>query len=160
MGKIPEDATHWDGGDWIEWHRTIPGLDHNPCSAASPDPAARLTALHINLLRAAKSYHVMTGDHLPVYRQIAYVHAAVYCDVPFEGMDRSCETTGVEILHLPPDAPDNYIEVDLSKYFSTLIVVRINENFSCEARMIQRRALSDSSEGTQKIRWLSLPHPL
>ena len=160
MGNIPEDAAHWDSGDWIEWHRTPSGLDNRPCSAASPDPLARLTALHVSLLRSAKSYFKMTGEHLPVYRQIAHVYAAIYCDVPLEGITRDCETTGVEVLYLPPQGPNNVVEVDLNKAFATLIVVRIRDNFTCEARMIQRRSLPETTENDCKIRWQSLPHQL
>ena len=160
MGNIPEDAAHWDSGDWIEWHRTPSGLDDRPCTAASPEPFARLTALHVSLLRSAKSYFVLTGDHLPVYQQIALVHAAVYCDVPLEGMGRSCEKTGVEILNLPPHGPDNVVTVDLSKAFATLIVVRIKDNFTCEARMIQRRALPETTDKAYKLRWQALPHKI
>jgi hypothetical protein len=160
MGTIPEDATHWDSGDWIEWHRTPTGLDNRPCIAASPDPTARLTALHVSLLRAAKGYFLLTGQHLPIYRQIALVHAALRCDVPLEGEDRNSANTGVEVLHIPPNGPDNFVEVDLSKRFATLIVVRIKDNFTCEARMIQRQALPDSKSKTHKIRWKALPHSL
>lgn len=87
MGQIPEDAAHWDSGDWIEWHRTTTGLEDSPCSAAAQDELARLTALHVTLLRAAKAYFAMTGHHLPVYREIAHIHAAIHCDLPLEGPD-------------------------------------------------------------------------
>lgn len=160
MGQIPEDAAHWDSGDWIEWHRTSTGLDARPCGAAAQDPTARLTALHVSLLRAAKAYFVLTGHDLPVYREIAHVHAAIYCDVPLEGPDRSCAETGVEILHMPPHEPDNFVEVDMSRTFASLIVVRIKDNFTCEARMIQRRALPEQAAGLHKIRWQALPHKL
>lgn len=160
MGQIPEDAAHWDSGDWIEWHRTETGFDDRPCNAAAQDTMARMTALHVSLLRAAKAYYVLTGHHLPVYEQIAHVHAAIYCDVPLEGPDRDCAKTGVEIRVLPPHGPDNFVEVDLTKTFGSLVVVRVKDNFTCEARMIQRRHLPEKAQGSHKIRWQALPHQL
>ena len=160
MSETPKDATYWDTGDWIAWYRTPTGIDDRPCNAAAQDPMARLTALHLSLLRAAKGYYVLTGEHLPVYRQIAHVHAALYCDLPLEPAARTCDKTGVEVLCLPPHRPDNFVEVDLSRPFGTLIVVRISDNFTCEARMIQRRALGDHGEGKIKVRWQALPHKL
>jgi hypothetical protein len=160
MGQIPEDAAQWDGGDWIAWHRSTPSLDDLDCVAGSHDESARLTALHVSLLRSARAYHRMTGEHLPIYRQIAHVHAALYCDLPLEGLMRDCEGTGVEVLHLAPDGSECAIEVDLSKRFATLIVVRIRDDFTCEARMIQRKGLPERATGTQKIRWQSLPHQI
>lgn len=158
MGQIPDDATHWDSGDWIDYHRTLTGLDDSDCAAAtSEEPLARLTALHVSLLRSAKAYFQMTGHHLPVYRELAQSYAAIHCDLPFEGPDRDCETSGVEVLHLPPHAPDNIVHVDLTRAFATLIVVRIKDNFTCEARMIQRSRLPETHDGLYPIRWLALP---
>ncbi|MFK7763743.1 MAG: hypothetical protein AB8B62_10800 [Roseobacter sp.] len=161
MGNIPADAKHWDSGDWIEWHRNKTGLDDRPCAAAAEDDTlARLTALHVSLLRSAKSYHMLTGHHLPVYGQIAQTHAAIHCDLPMAGPDRTCEETRVELLHLAPHGPDNVVEVDLTQNFVTLIVVRINDNFTCDARMIQRGGLPDDGNTAHKLCWQELPHKL
>lgn len=161
MGQIPEDATHWDSGDWIEWHRSLTGLDDRPCADAAPEePLARLTALHVSLLRAAKAYFQMTGCHLPVYQQLAQTHVAIYCDMPFEGPERTCADTGVEILHLPPFSANDIVNVDLTAPFLTLFVVRIKNNFTTEARMIQRAGLPDDYEGPYPLCWKALPHKL
>lgn len=160
MGQIPEDAAYWDSGDWIEWHRSKSGLDNRPCAAAAQDSLARLTALHVSLLRAAKGYWAMTGHHLPVYRQIAHTYAAIHCDLPLEGPERSCSDTGVEIMWLEPNAPDSIVHVDLSSKFNTLIVVRISDNFKPKAAMIQRSVLPDSHDGPYPLSWRAIPHKL
>lgn len=160
MGKIPDDATHWDGGDWIEYHRAPTGIVHNPYEATAHDAMARLTALRVNLLRAAKGYFELTGHHLPVYKQIAHVHAAIYCDLPLEGPDRRYDETGVEIMYLPPHSGDEAVEIDLQKHFGTLIVVRINDDFTSEARMVPRAALPSNFDGPYKMRWQALPHKM
>jgi hypothetical protein len=63
-------------------------------------------------------------------------------------------------LYLPPHSADNMVEVDMSKSFATLIVVRIKDNFACEARMIQRSALPAKKSGLHRLRWQSLPFQL
>ncbi|ABG32831.1 hypothetical protein CEP88_06255 [Roseobacter denitrificans] len=158
MGEIPDDATHWDTGDWIEWHRTSLGVDHRPCAAAAQDQQAQMTALHINLLRAAKGYFEMTGHHLPVYPQIAHVHAAIFCDLPMDGPDRTCAQTGVEVACLAPHSPSDEVEVDLSHDFVTLIVVKISDDFTAQARMISRADLPKSKDGPYRVAWQALPH--
>lgn len=160
MGQIPEDAAHWDSGDWIEWHRSATGLDQSDVIEASTEPFARLAALHVSLLRAAKGYFDLTGHHLPVYREIALTHAAIHCDLPFEGPDRTCIPTGVEVMWLAPHGPSNTVNVDLTLPFRTLIVVRIKDNFKSEARMIQREALPESHDGLYPLSWKALPHEL
>ncbi|MEE4187942.1 MAG: hypothetical protein V2I76_05775 [Roseobacter sp.] len=160
MGQIPEDAAHWDSGDWIEWHRSSTGVDKNDTPEAAVEPLARLAALHVNLTRAARGYYELTGHHLPVYQQIAYTHAAIHCDLPLEGPDRVCRSTGVEILWIEPHGPGNTVDVDLTRPFATLIVVRIRDNFKSEARMIQRAALPESYDGHYPLSWKALPHKL
>ena len=160
MAQIPQDAAHWDSGDWIEWHRRKRGLDERPCSAATQDTLARMTALHVSLLRAAKGYFTMTGHHLPVYREIAHTYAAIHCDLALEGPNRSCEDSGIEIMWLEPHAPDSIVNVDLSLPFTTLIVVRISDNFKPKAAMIQRSALPDSHDGLYPLSWRAIPHKL
>lgn len=160
MGQIPEDATHWDSGDWIEWHRSSSGLDDRPCVSATQDPVARLTALHVSLLRAAKAHYQMTGEHLPVYQAIAQTHAAIHFDLPYEGAARTCEATGIEILHLPPHGPSNLVNVDLSRPFELLIVVRIKDNFTAEARSMRRSLLPEKSDGPYALTWRAMsPSP-
>ncbi len=160
MGQIPEDATHWDSGDWIAWHRTEMGLDDRPCTAATQDTMAQLTALHVSLLRAAKGYYDMTGHHLPVYREIAHTHAAIHCDLPLSGPGTTSRETGVEVMWLEPHGPTNIVNVDLTLPFATLIVVRIKDNFKTSARMIQRSALPEAHDGPYPLRWHALPHKL
>lgn len=157
LEKIPEDAAHWDSGDWIEWHRLSSGGSMTEPHSVGAEPTAQLAALHVNLLRAAKSYTALTGEHLPVYEQIASIYAAIYCDLPLEGPDRTCTETGVEVLCLGPDAPNTVVEVDMTRKFQTLIVVRIKDDFTAEARMIQRAALPHDCDGPFSIRWHALP---
>lgn len=158
MGQIPEDAIHWDSGDWIAWHRSVEGIDDRPCGAATEDSVARIAALHVSLLRAAKSYFQMTGKHLPVYPFIAESYAAMHFDLPLVRNEQSeNRKREIKLMHIPPHGPGNTVEVDLSNTFGLLVVVRIKDNFSVEARMIKRSALPRRSSGTHEVNWQSLP---
>ena len=156
MGQIPEDAIHWDSGDWIAWHRTSAGLDKRPCGAAAEDdPLARLTALLVSLLRAAKTYFVVTGHHLPLYPSIAEVYAAINFGLQLGGDPK--DQNGVKLMHIPPHGPTNTVEVDLAEGFEMLVIVRIKDNFEVEARSILRNKLPGRSKGLCKVSWQNLP---
>ncbi|MFK7743410.1 MAG: hypothetical protein AB8B47_00040 [Roseobacter sp.] len=157
MGRIPKDAKHWDSGDWIEWHRTPTGADDRICAAATSDPSARLAALHVNLLRAAKGYFEMTGQHLPVYRTIAHVFAALHYNVDLEGPERTCAASGLEVLCIRPNDPTGVVEVDLSAPFTALLVVRIDDNFTTQARVMDRDLLPDRTTGSYTLSWQAMP---
>ena len=157
MTRIPDDAKHWDSGDWIDWHRTAVGVDDRPCAAATADPAARLTALHVSLLRAAKVYYEMTGLHLPIYDAIARVYAALHFDIPLEGPQNDSTPAELEVVHIAPHGPGNTVTVDMSRPFKAVLVVRIGDNFNTEARIIARKALPQRDSGTHSLSWQSLP---
>lgn len=158
MGRPPQDATRRSEADRRGRRGNRTSLGPHGLPGPEPRTAARLMALQLRLRRAARAYFDLTGTHLPICRQIAQVHAALHCDVPFGPGGQGCETSGVEVLCLPPDARDAVVHVDLSKPFATLIVVRIHEDFSCEARMIPRQSLPPAAAGRHRVHWLSLPH--
>jgi hypothetical protein len=155
MGKIPADATHWDGGDWINWHRRAESLDAE-CTDASQDDSARLTALHVSLLSAARGYYLLTGEHLPLYPTIARVHAALNFGVP---LTPDMGESSVQVAYIPPHGPTNMVEIDLTAACTHVLVVRIKDNFSTEARMTARAALPDSAQEPFMISWSALPLP-
>ncbi|MDW3184533.1 hypothetical protein [Roseobacter sp.] len=160
MGTIPADATHWDSGDWIDWHRHVATPPGDTCAAPSEDTAARLHMLHMRLLQSARAYFELTGTHLPVYDGIARLHAAIAFDLPLRGplcCDGSADPA--QVIAIAPHGPHNIVSVDLSAPFCCLIVVRIKDNFTSEARMVPRHALPESGEGSIDLCWRDLPRP-
>lgn len=158
MGKIPSDATYWDSGDWINWHRRTEAFEDAPCISPAQDDSARTTALHVSLLRAAKGYHMLTGEHLPVYDAIARVHAALHFGCPLKPTTAQAEQ--VQILVIAPHGPSNLVSVDLAHPCRHVLVVRIGDSFAVEGRMLARSTLPDTREGSAEISWSDLPETL
>lgn len=156
-GRIPKDATLWDSGDWIEWHRGVSNVDAKPRPSAARDRQAELTALRVGMLESARQFYKLTGDHLPIYQAIAEVYAATIFEFPPQTAKNFRTHPDVQILHIPPHGPDNIVHVDLNEPFSMLVVVRIKDNFTCEARMITRGQLPEATSRTLKLRWQALP---
>lgn len=157
MNKIPTDAIHWDSGDWIDWHRQVKHPASAPCTAPSEEPHACLYALRTSLLQNARAFLELTGDHLPIYDAIARIHAIIALDLPLKTLG-DCEAAfDVEVIVLPPHAPGDSVRVDLSKPFSSLVVVRIAPDFTTQVRIIARTALPQQRENTLDIDWHDLP---
>ncbi|WP_299782780.1 hypothetical protein [uncultured Roseobacter sp.] len=158
MGTIPADATHWDSGDWIDWHRKGTPPHGDTCTAPSDDPAARLHTLYMRLLQSARAYFELTGEHLPIYEGIARLHVAIAFDLPTRGPVRchdDCKPA--QLITIAPHGPHDVVSVDMSLPFCCLIVVRIKDNFTSEARMVPADALPDSAGDTVQLRWRDLP---
>ncbi|MEM6890377.1 MAG: hypothetical protein AAF636_19920 [Pseudomonadota bacterium] len=155
MGQIPADASLWDSGDWIDWHRKkIKAPELTIASAVDDD--AKLIMLQVNLAQAARGYHELTGGHLEVYDQIARLYAARHFGVPLTG---GCPVAlaGVYLVTLRPDAPELSVEVDLSLPFSSVLIVRINDKMEVEGRMMTRRRLGEETDGTVVLKWRNMP---
>lgn len=159
MGKIPADATHWDSGDWINWHRNaMPAPKDPPCAVPSDDPKARLHTLHMRMLQCARTYFEMTGHHLPVYDGIARIQAALAFDLPTtDPVVGPFDLDAAQIIVIPPHSGHETVHPSLSEPFCCLIVVRIADDFSSEARMMPRKRMPDCTDGTVEIRWRDLP---
>lgn len=157
MGNIPADATHWDSGDWIDWHRKTAPATPIPCAAPSDDPVARLHTLHMRMLQCARAYFELSGQHLPIYDAIARIHAAVAFDLPTKPPAATDPTPTAQIIAIPPHRAHDIVTVDFSAPFSCLVVVRIDDEFASEAKMVPRSALPDRNGGTLEVRWRDLP---
>ncbi|MCV3273919.1 hypothetical protein [Roseobacter sinensis] len=160
MSNIPADATHWDSGDWIDWHRkaAAPVREVAPCAAASADPRARLHTLHTRMLQCARSYFEMTGLHLPIYDGIARIEAALAFDLPTtDPVLGEGDLDAAQIIALPPYAGHEIVTVDLSQPFCCVIAVRIKPDFTSDARMMPRKRLPDQTEGSVEISWRDMP---
>jgi hypothetical protein len=155
MVQIPVDAAHWDSGDWIQWHRGGPKLPDLPCPAKE-DLDARLALLQVSLARAARSFFELTGQHLGIYDQMARVHAARHFGIPL-GCEDVLEETSVLLLTLRPFSRTQSVAVDLTLPFSSVLVVRIDNNFQAEARIITRRRLGEGNRGVKTLKWRELP---
>lgn len=159
MGTIPADATHWDSGDWIDWHRKIAARDESPCAAPSADPRARLHTLRTRMLQCARTYFELTGKHLPIYEGIARIHASLAFDLPTKD-PAACDidTAPMQLITIPPHGAHDVFTVDFAAPFCCLIVVRITDSFLSEARMMPRTALPDRSDRPVELRWGDLPN--
>jgi len=152
---IPADAMHWDSGDWITWHRHAVTVPELPCAAVG-DSNAKLTLLQVSLLRAARNHFELTGTHLPIYDQIARVHAALQFGVPLTG-GSAIQVSGVHIATLTPESDPLSVEIDMGMPFTSVLVVRIDCHFRASARMITRRTMGDKAEGFKTLQWRALP---
>lgn len=158
MNSIPLDAIHWDSGDWIEWHRHEKQPANASCMAPSEDPRARLFTLRTRMLQSARAYFDLTREHLCIYDQIGQIHAGLTFDLPWDGTSPiGTVSKDAQIITLPPDGDLGRIQVDMTRPFEVLIVVRIPQNFTPEARIMPRTALPDQQIGTFELHWSDMP---
>lgn len=142
----PGDAI-WDGGEWISW-------DYINEQLYEQEEAAMLE----RLIKTAKDYLDLTGRHLPVYGEIGELYAERRFGITrhqarAQGSDGRLDDDFVEIKTISPEKRKTSVQVKRAGHFNKLCLVKIDEDFRIDARMIAR---SDLPKGTGKfirVRW-------
>ena len=160
MANIPPDATLWDSGDWIEFHRRTESKVADLPYASEVDPSARVRSAFRALIQTARLYFQVSGRHLPVFDAIAELHGAVAYDLPLPGAATTRDKGRRAVIKcLPPDDTADYVSVDLTQPFDVLVVVKISNNLIIESRILARDKLPAATSKPHVLRWNKLPVP-
>ena len=116
------------------------------------------------LIKVAKDYLDLTGRHLPVYGEIGELYAERRFGITrhqprAQGSDGRLDDDFVEIKTISPEKQKAAVQVKRAGNFSKLCLVKIDEDFRIDARMIDR---SDLPKGTGKyirVSWSSAAPP-
>lgn len=74
-----------------------------------------------------------------------------------QGSDGRLGNDHVEIKTITPFKTKDVVEVDTSRHFNKLLVVKINAEFQVSGRMIDRKQLPKRPGRYLRIRWDNLP---
>jgi hypothetical protein len=74
-----------------------------------------------------------------------------------QGSDGKLENDFVEVKTISPEKSDYKVEVKRSGNFSKLLVVRINEHFEFEGKMVDRKSLGKGTGKLARYSWPSEP---
>lgn len=121
-----------------------------------------LVSIYHQLLQLAKHYYQATGHHLQVYGDIGELWGVLNYGIKLhknyaQGSDGKMGNDFVEIKTITPFKRRNFVLVKKSGNFSKLLVIRIDENFEVEGRIIDRRAIRKAKGSHLKVRWSDLP---
>lgn len=126
------------------------------------DREVPLVSIFHQLLRLAEHYYRTTGQHLQVYGDLGELWGALNYGIKLhknyaQGSDGKLGNDFVEIKTISPFKRQNFVMVKKSGNFSKLLVVRIDENFNVEGRIINRRAIQKTKGSHLRVQWSELP---
>lgn len=156
------DRAFYDDGGWITWSEIDEQLRHKEWVAKYPNAIRSIIPYFENLTSLAESYHLETGLHLSVYGDIGELFGAITYGIKLnrtyaQGSDGRLGNDHVEITTITPFKSKDVVEVDTSRHFSKLLVVKINAEFQVSGRIIDRKQLPKRSGRYLRIRWDDLP---
>ena len=162
----PSDGI-WDDGEWISWeyinHHLVDedddcGVDGD-CPVESPSPSTlQLWELLGELVESARTYIEVTGRHLPIYGELGELYGEIKYGIKrhkpnAEGSDGRMGNDFVEIKTISPHKTNDTVTVKRAGNFNKLLIVKISESFTFEAKMIDRKSLRKGDGKYAKATW-------
>lgn len=148
----------YDDGEWISWE-WINGQLHDQ-ELAQEYPRANMEVVRIfeELVNLAMEYREITGRYLQIWGELGELYAEIKFGVERHrpgapGSDGRMGNDWVEVKTISPEKEGNKIQVKRAGNFNKLLIVKIDENFEFQDRMIDRRELKKGSGKYARHTW-------
>ena len=147
--------------DWVSWNwidQQIYGQDPN---IEFPKVNISVAMGFKDLLEAALSYKEVTGRYLQIWGEIGELFAEIRYGIKrhrpgTEGSDGRIGNDWVEIKTISPEKGNNRIRVKRAGNFNKLLIVKINESFQFQSRLVDRKRLKKGSGKYASLLWSSV----
>lgn len=153
-----EDNAIYDDGEWITWTHINSHLARLEFEARYPGYDYDLLPVFQGLLDAAMLYHDLTGSHLQVYGDLGELYGAITHGIKLhrnyaQGSDGRLGNDFVEVKTITPFKAKDEIELNLKRNFSKVLIVKIDEEFEVQSKMIDRKTLPKRKGSKLKLKW-------
>jgi hypothetical protein len=165
-GEVIRDTSDgiYDNGEWISWDWINSQLDPEELGAQYPHTLPEIVRIFHDLVEVAVEYHRATGRYLQIWGELGELYAEVKLGLKRHrpgaaGSDGRIGNDFVEVKTISPEKRTPKVEVRSSGNFNKLIVVRITDDFRFEARIVDRRLLTEA-RGKFSIGWDVMQPPI
>lgn len=129
-----------------------------------PSAESEVTEVFRNLVQTAVQYRALSGRHLDIFGELGELYAEVTFGIRRHrlraaGSDGRLGNDFIEIKTIGPDNRSEKVRVKRAGHFNKLLVVRIDDGYGFEARMVDRKALSKGRGKLITVSWRSLLDP-
>ena len=126
-----------------------------------PNADLEIVRLFEEIVEVARSYENATGRYLPVFGELGELFAEITFGLDrhrprTQGSDGRIGNDHVEVKTITPEKKSEKVVVKRSGNFSKLLIVKIDEGFKFESRMIDRKNMSKGSGKLVSVSWSSL----
>lgn len=138
------DEGIWDDGEWISWDEINNHLYEQELLSEFPDADIEIVQIFNLLVDSALHYKNITGRYLQIWGELGELYAEIKYGLKrhkpsTEGSDGKLGNHFVEVKTISPEKNTEKILVKRAGNFSKLLVVKINDKFDFEARIIDRK---------------------
>ena len=150
----------WDDGEWISWDWINSQLADQELKAEYPKARIEVLRVFEDLVCAAQEYKEATGRYLQIWGELGEIYAEIKYGIVRHapgtaGSDGRLDNDWVEVKTISPEKGKNAVQVKRAGNFNKLLVVRINDDFEFESRMIDRKKLKKGKGKYANLSWES-----
>jgi len=161
MNALGPDNALWADGEWISWDEIDEQIQFKEWRARYPDADLSVVSIFESLLLTAQSYHELTGRHLQVYGDIGELFGVITHGLKLhrnyaQGSDGRIGNDLVEVKTITPFKSNDRVVLNLARNFSKILIVKINEDFEIQGKLIDRRSLPRGSGERLVLDWNSI----
>ncbi len=154
----------WDDGEWISWNTINQQLSDIDLRHKYPHADLMLIRIFEELVDVAEQYHDVTGRYLPVFGELGEIFAEITFGIKrhkprAQGSDGRLENDFIEIKTITPEKISAKVKVKRQGNFNKLLVIKIDEYFNFEAKILDRKNMSKGSGKEATVSWSSMKTP-
>lgn len=148
----------WDDGEWISWEWINSQLYAQELQEEFPHASVEVIQVFEDLVHAAQTYYESTGRFLQIWGELGELYAEIKFGLKrhqpgTQGSDGRIGNDWVEVKTISPEKGSTTAFVKRAGNFNKLLIVRINEDFEFQAKMIDRKMIKKGTGKGAKIKW-------
>jgi hypothetical protein len=148
----------WDDGEWISWDEITEQLYDQERRAEFPEADLEVIQVFDDLVRAAYEYKNITGRYLQIWGELGELYAEIKFGLKrhppgTEGSDGKIGDIFVEVKTISPEKNTEKVQVKRAGNFDRLLIVKINNEFVFDSKMIDRKTLKNGKGKHAKASW-------
>lgn len=148
----------WDDGEWISWNWINGQLADQELQREYPKANLEVVRIFEDLVSCAAAYKDATGRYLQIWGELGELYAEIKFGLlrhrpGTQGSDGRIGNDWIEVKTISPEKVRETTHVKRAGNFNKLLVVKISQDFEFDARLIDRKLLSNSRGKRAKVRW-------
>ena len=152
----------YDDGEWISWEWINQQLHEQELKKEFPKASIEIVKVFEDLVLAAAQYKYLTGRYLQIWGELGELYAEIKIGIKRHrpgtaGSDGRLGNDWIEVKTISPEKGKEKVLVKRAGNFNKLLVVKINEDFEFQAKLIDRKKLSKGTGKNASFSWNSIP---
>tara|TARA_R100001143_G_scaffold55705_1_gene51863 strand:+ start:528 stop:1016 length:489 start_codon:yes stop_codon:yes gene_type:complete len=143
----------YDDGEWISWDYINHQLYIQDLKKEYPAADIKIVQIFEDLVLSAKEYWEQTSRYLQIWGELGELYAEIKYGLERHkpnapGSDGRIGNDWIEVKTISPEKSDEKIQIKRAGNFNKILMIKIDEDFNFESKLISRKELK---KGTGKF---------